>query len=149
MVKLPNNKTKSHGKIIDANVTARPRPGIPLDKEQIKEQVMKYHGNLTKVGVALGCSRQAVRRLINTDPELKEVLEEARERIIDDVEDSFIKRCKEGDVTSTIFFLKTRGRERGYDQDFRADLEGVTRAALQFALNKSKNPAENTPKDPA
>jgi hypothetical protein len=73
------------------------------------------------------------------------MLEEARDRVVDEIEDSFLDRCRAGDCTSQIFFLKTRGRERGYDQDYRADIEGVTRSALQWALNRSKNPVSIDP----
>jgi hypothetical protein len=86
-------------------------------------------------------------RIVRVNPEVKEVLDEARERVIDDVEDAFTKKAINGDTTASIFFLKTRARERGYDQDFRADMESVTRAALDFALNKSRNPAEANKKD--
>jgi len=118
------------------------KAGVALDKEKVKEQIIKYKGNLTKVAQAFKCSRTSIQRVVRVNPEIKEVVEEARERVIDDVEDAFINKALKGDTTASIFFLKTRARERGYDQDFRADMESVTRAALDFALNKSRNPAE-------
>lgn len=119
-----------------------PLPGVPLNKETIKELVIKYRGNLTKVAMAMRCSRKSIQAIARTDEEIREIIDEARERCIDEVEDSFINRAIKGNSTNAIFFLKTRGRDRGYDQDFRADIEAVTRSALEFALNKSKNPAE-------
>ncbi len=127
--------------------TSEGKSGVPLDKEKVKEQIIKYKGNLTKVAQAFRCARQTITRIVRVNPDVKEVVDEARERIIDDVEDAFIQKAIRGDTTASIFFLKTRARERGYDQDFRADIESVTRAALDFALNKSRNPAEKTPKD--
>jgi hypothetical protein len=124
------------------------RMGVPLDKEKVKEQIIKYKGNLTKVAQAFKCSRQTITRIVRVNPDVKEILEEARERVIDDVEDAFTRKAINGDTTASIFFLKTRARERGYDQDFRADMESVTRAALDFALNKSRNPAESNTKIP-
>lgn len=139
---FPAGKTKHKGKIISADKAQESRPGLPLDKEKIKELLIKYYGNVTKVSVALKCSRYSITRIIATDPEIKKVLDEARERVVDEVEDAFTARARKGDTTAAIFFLKTRARNRGYDQDFRADIEGITRAAMTFALNKSKNPAE-------
>lgn len=121
--------------------------GIPLDKEKVKELIIKYRGNLTKVSIAMKCARQSLQRIVRVHPDVKEVLEDARERVIDEVEDAFTKKAISGDTTASIFFLKTRARERGYDQDFRADIEAVTRSALDFALNKSKNPAETRPQN--
>ena len=123
-------------------------PGVPLDKEAVKEQILKYKGNLTKAATALKCARQSLMRIVRVNPDVKEVLDDARERVIDEVEDAFTKKAISGDTTASIFFLKTRARERGYDQDFRADMESVTRAALDFALNKSRNPAESNVKLP-
>jgi len=125
-----------------AEKATNPLPGVPIDREKLKKEIIKQNGNLTRVAMAFKCARNSIRRIVSTDPEIKEVLEEARERIVDEVEDAFTKRAIAGDTTASIFFLKTRGRERGYDQDFRADLEAVTRAAMSFALNKSRNPAE-------
>lgn len=121
----------------------RPVPGVPIDREKLKKLIIKHHGNLTRTAIALGCARNSIKRIVNTDPEVKEILEEARERTVDEVEDAFTKRAIAGDTTASIFFLKTRARDRGYDQDFRADIEAVTRAALSFATNKSRNPAED------
>lgn len=118
-------------------------PGVPLDKEKVKEQILKYKGNLTKASLALKCSRHSLQRIARVNPDVKQVLDDARERVIDEVEDAFTRKAISGDTTASIFFLKTRARERGYDQDFRADIESVTRAALDFALNKSRNPAES------
>lgn len=121
-------------------------PGVPLDKEKVKEQIMKYRGNLTKAATALKCARQSINRLSKTHPDIQEVIEEARERVVDEVEDSFLKKAISGtDTTAQIFFLKTRARDRGYDQEFRSNMDTVARAALDFALNKSRNPAEKPP----
>lgn len=122
--------------------TRQPMKGIPIDHELVKEQIIKYHGNLSRVAQAIGCSRKAVSDIAQRNPEVKEVLEEARERVVDEVEDAFTKRAMAGDTTASIFFLKTRGRDRGYDQDYRVDMEAITRAAMSFALNKTRNPAE-------
>lgn len=133
---------KHKGKVCNADVAEQAHSAIPLDREKLKFLLIKYKGNLTRVAIALGCARLSIQRIVRNEPEIKEILEDARERVIDDVEDAFTEKAIKGDTTAGIFFLKTRGRERGYDQDFRADIEAVTRAAMSFALNKSKNPAE-------
>ena len=117
----------------------------PIDREILKEQLIKYRGNMTKVAFAMHCARQSIALIARTDPEIKKVLDEARERCVDDVENAFIDKCIAGrDTTAQIFFLKTRGRDRGYDQDYRLDIEAITRSALDFALNRSRNPVSNS-----
>ena len=39
--------------------------------------------------------------------------------------------------------LKTQGRSRGYDQDMRDNAQDIARAAFDFVMNRSKNPAES------
>lgn len=117
--------------------------GVPIKKEMIIEAIMRSKGNLTKAAISLKCSRRTIANCAKVNPDVQQVIEECRERTIDDVEDAFLKKALNGDTTASIFFLKTRARERGYDQDFRADMESVTRAALDFAINKSRNPAES------
>lgn len=138
---------RKRSKYTDANRdhARNPQPGIPLNKEQIKDLLIKHKGNVTLTSKAYGCARQTVTHLIAVNADLKELVGQLREAQIDEVEDCFIDNCLNGDTTSQIFFLKTRGRPRGYDQDFRADIEGITRAALQFAINSTKNPAQHSP----
>lgn len=130
------------GEVVGTESARIPLPGVPIDKDKLKAMIVKYRGNLSRTAHALGVSRGSVKRIAATDPSVKEILEEARERVVDEVEDAFTRRAIAGDTTASIFFLKTRGRDRGYDQDFRADIEAVTRAALSYALNKSRNPAD-------
>jgi len=122
--------------------TRFPLRGVPIDRDEVKKQIIKYHGNISRVAMAIGCSRRAINSIVAGDPSVKEVLEDARERVIDEVEDAFTKRAMAGDTTASIFFLKTRAKDRGYDQDYKVDLEAITRAAMSFALNRTRNPAE-------
>lgn len=118
-------------------------PGVPLDKEKIKELIVKYEGNLTAVAKAMQCARRSVTRIVGTDPEMQEILEEARERLIDTVISIFLNKVKKGeDTQAMMFWLKKQARSRGFDDDFQVDIKEVTRQALDFALNKSRNPAE-------
>jgi hypothetical protein len=143
MAGFPKGKVKTPQGIRYGDKASNPQPGVPLDKEKLKELIIKYKGNVTRAAIALGCSRHSITRIVNTNSDVKATLEEARERVIDEVEDAFTRRAIQGDTTASIFFLKTRARDRGYDQDFKTDIQAVTRAALEFALNKSKNPAES------
>jgi len=123
-------------------------PGVPLDKEKIKELIVKYEGNLTSVAKAMQCARRSITRIVSTDPEMQEILEEARERLIDTVLDVFLRKVKKGeDTQAMMFWLKKQARSRGFDDDFQVDMKEVTRQALDFALNKSRNPAERPPKE--
>lgn len=124
-----------------------PHPGVPLKKEKILELILKYNGILARVADALGTTRGTVRRRCKEDPELAQALEDARERLIDDVEESVFQRAAESNDTALqCFVLKTQGRHRGWEQDMSNNAtRDVAQAAFDFIINKSKNPAESSP----
>jgi thiamine pyrophosphate-dependent acetolactate synthase large subunit-like protein len=121
-----------------------PRPGVPLDKDQLIDLITRTHGNLSRVADALGCTRYAVRRRCDADPELKQALEDARERIIDELEKSCWDDAIENrDTALRCFLLKTQAKHRGYEQsEAQHAAKDIATAAFDFILNKSKNPAE-------
>ena len=139
MAKLPMSRAEKLGE-----KAKRPKPGIPLIKEDILQLIHEEHGNLSKVGDRLGTTRTAVRKRCDNDPELKEALEEARERKLDRLESTVWTRAEESNDTGLqCFILKTQGRHRGYDQDdMRNAAKDIASAAFEFITNRSKNPAE-------
>ncbi len=122
----------------------RPMPGIPLDKNLLLELIPKYKGNLSRIADAIGTTRGTIRRRCQNDTELGDALEDARERMLDNLEDCVWNRAEESkDTALQLFLLKTQGRKRGYDQDeMKNAAKDIATAAFDFIVNKSKNPAE-------
>lgn len=119
-----------------------PIPGVALDLKLVENQLKRHRGNIYRTARSIGCARHTIQRLVNRHDHLRQVLEDERERVIDDVEDALLAKClDEGDTTSIIFMLKTRGRQRGYQQDMQGTSE-VLKSALDYVMNKTKNPAE-------
>lgn len=65
---------------------------------------------------AVGISRQTFYNWRDSDPDFAEKVKEIDEMEIDFVEYALKKRIKEGDTTAQIFYLKTKGKERGYKE---------------------------------
>ena len=82
--------------------------------DDLAEQIEAKRGNVTAVAHHFRVSRPTVYRHIKGNPQLAEILHDARESLVDMAEDWLFKRIEEGDTTAIIFFLKTQGRERGY-----------------------------------
>ena len=122
----------------------RPMPGIPLSETDLIMLIKRHKGNLSRVADAMGTTRGCVRNRINAKQELKELLEECRDRWLDDIEESVLSRANEGtDTALQCFVLKTQGRHRGWEQDeSKNSAKDIATAAFDFILNKSKNPAE-------
>lgn len=118
--------------------------GRKIDREAILALIKKYDGNVSRVADALGTTRNTIHDRCMADSELGIALKNARERLIDDVEQSVLSRAREGkDTALQAFVLKTQGRHRGWDQDEGAKLaRDIASEAFAFITNQTKNPAE-------
>ena len=118
-------------------------PLMPMLKDDIITWLRKFNGNISRTADKLGCTRFTLHRIIDKDEDLKIVKEETRERFIDTLEDCSWNKALDGDTTMQLFLLKTIGRKRGYDQNEQTSSSDIAKAAFEFVLNKSKNPAES------
>jgi len=119
-----------------------PRPGVPVDKDLIIEFLRKFNGNISRTADKIGMSRYSLARRIDNDPELTTVKLETRERFIDTLEDCSWNKAVDGDTVMQLFLLKTIGKHRGYNQDSENTTQDIAKAAFDFVINRTKNPAE-------
>jgi len=88
-----------------------------LSDSQIIEALKEHRGIIKYAAKALGVPRSTIYRRIQKSQKLKEAFNEAREDLIDEVENALIwKAILEGDITAIIFLLKTIGKHRGYGE---------------------------------
>ncbi len=121
-------------------IAKRPRPGCPLDKDVIGDLITKLDGNISRVADTIGSSRGAVRNVVDRHPDLQELLRQARERQLDQLEQSCFDRAIEtNDTTLQLFLLKTQGKSRGYDQNEAQNAaKDIATAAFDFIISKQK-----------
>lgn len=120
----------------------RPMPGIPLDKNVILDLIGKHRGNVSRIADMMGTTRTGLRNVIDKDPVLQDALKAARERWLDDIEESVLSRANESNDTALqCFVLKTQGRHRGWDQDEgKQAAREVANAAFDFIIAKHAKP---------
>ncbi len=82
---------------------------------QVAEALRKGDGILSVAAEILGCHRNTIYNYLEDDPELKDVLEESRETLVDEAEKILLKKVKEEDIRCVMFVLRTLGRHRGYN----------------------------------
>jgi len=70
--------------------------------------------NISGACETLGVSRDTYYKWKKSDPEFKEAAENVIETILDFAEHSLLKQIEVGNTAATIFFLKTKGKHRGY-----------------------------------
>ncbi|MBQ8969190.1 MAG: transposase [Bacteroidaceae bacterium] len=93
-----------------------------ISNEDIVKMYAKKSCNVSSTCTALGISRQTFYDWKEKYPELKKALDEEDESILDWAETKLIEQVNEGNLTALIFFLKTKGKKRGYVESFDANV---------------------------
>ena len=94
---------------------SKPRPSQPIDHKLIAEALNANFGCISYAADAIGCSRSALDKAIKKDPALLAILEDARERRLDDVERAAFQRARDLSCPNLQKFLLSHlGRNRGY-----------------------------------
>lgn len=96
---------------------------VEQNKKLLLEALEKSLGVISTAVKKVGLSRSCFYKYIEQDEEFKKAVKEIEEASIDFVESALFKQIKEGNTTATIFFLKTRGKKRGYVE--RTEITGV------------------------
>jgi isopentenyldiphosphate isomerase len=87
-------------------------------------------GIVTTACKSVGITRDTHYRWIIEDEDYKAAVDSIQDITLDFAESQLHKQIKDGEVTSTIFYLKTKGKKRGYvervEQDVSINLPQVT-----------------------
>lgn len=103
--------------------------------EQIKNALIKAKGFISQTAKTLNCSHTTIHNYLERYPELRDVLKEARTEMLDFAENALLSKIKDKDTTSIIFFLKTQGKSRGYQE--KQDIE-ISAKELNFELTEER-----------
>lgn len=86
------------------------------NKEQLLVSLDKHLGLVTPACKEVGISRNQFYTYLRKDPQFKEAVDEIYERQVDFVENQLFKKIKDGSERSIIFYMKYKGRLRGYTE---------------------------------
>lgn len=130
---MSNKKTVGKAKVDKDSAKkkkATPRPKVTKETRQKiantkRQQTAKNKENLLKalkksLGVVstacdnVGITRPTFYSYLQNDSRFRQAVEEINERTLDFAESSLFRQIDEGNTTATIFYLKTRGKDRGY-----------------------------------
>jgi hypothetical protein len=112
------------------------RTSAKISKQEIEQAIKASGGIISAAAVilskakseALGkpfsISRQAISDRVKKDPELAELLDHCNESNLDLAELELIRQIREGNLTAIIFYLKCKGKNRGYIEKSRTELTG-------------------------
>lgn len=116
------------------------------NKKAILEALLKNASHITKACAAVNISRQTFYNYIRDDEAFKQAVIDLEELLLDDAE-SYLRKQMTGyrtpdgkevtpDTTAIIFFLKTKGKKRGYIE--RHEWTGADGAPLEMKVIVSK-----------
>jgi len=85
-----------------------------INKKAMIDALEKSLGIVTSACKAVGISRETHYRWLREDEEYLTSVTSIEDIALDFAESQLHKQIKEGEVSSTIFYLKTKGKRRGY-----------------------------------
>lgn len=96
---------------------------IEHTKKAILEALEKSLGIVTTACRIAGVSRTTFYQYLKDDPEFAKAVKDIEDVTLDFAESQLHKQIKEGNTPATIFYLKTKGKRRGFvertEHDFR------------------------------
>lgn len=111
---------------------------VQKDKEKMLESLKECSGIVTFACEKVGLSRQTFYRWCRDDPEFKERVDAINELQIDVAEASLLKKIQKGDTTAIIFYLKTKGKNRGYSERREISIPGGVDMNIKNDFDVSK-----------
>jgi len=87
---------------------------------------------------AIGVSRQTFYEWISKDKKFKREINEIEESIIDNVESKLMEKIESGDLGAIIFFLKTKGKKRGYTERIETENRKTNESQIKIYLPKKE-----------
>jgi len=105
-------------------------------KKAMLEALEKSMGIVTTASKAVGIDRQTHYNWMKEDEQYAEAVSSLEDIVLDFAESSLYKQVKEGNPTSTIFLLKTKGKRRGYIEKTQVELSGKVDSSLKEMTNE-------------
>lgn len=95
-----------------------------LHKDKLIKALVKHLGIVSKACEEVGISRNQFYVYCKTDPVFKAEVDDINEITLDFVEDKLFQNIKEGDRSSIMFYIKYKGRKRGYVDSSDVNISG-------------------------
>jgi|TARA_R110002020_G_scaffold448292_1_gene661038 predicted DNA-binding transcriptional regulator AlpA len=110
-----------------------------VNKETMIEALEVSLGIVTEACNKTGLSRTQHYKWYNEDEDYKQKVDSISNKFIDFAETHLKKQIESGSVQATTFFLRTRGRKRGYNEKQEIDLtSGEERIKININLDRDK-----------
>ncbi len=99
-------------------------------KKSLIESLEKSLGVVTTACKSSGCSRETFYKYVREDEDFKKAVDDIEGIALDFAESKLHKQIDEGNTAATIFFLKTKGKKRGYIERTETDITTLGQSIL-------------------
>jgi len=114
--------------VSDYTVVYKGKVKTVLTFEDVAKAITKCDGYIGKTAIKLGVNAKTLRKFIQRNPKLQDILDDVNDATLDLAESRLRDKIILGDTTAILFHLKCKGRHRGWteDQSPTADQKPVT-----------------------
>lgn len=116
-----------------------------LRKGEVAEALRQAANLKTRAAEILGVDRKTLYTYLQKHPDLEAIGDEIQETMLDVAESKMYTMINGGDKTMIIFYLKTKGRQRGYVE--RREIEGEITTKFDKPPVFQLMPVERTEED--
>jgi len=108
-------------------------------KKALLEALEKSLGVVTSACKIVGVDRTTFYKYVNEDVEFKRAVDDVENIALDFAESQLHKQIQNGEVSSTIFFLKTKGKKRGYVEKQEVESSGVQIIQVEYVNERESD----------
>ena len=105
-------------------------------KRNLLEALEKSLGVVTTACKIVDCNRSTFYKYYNNDKDFKSSVDELQNLTLDFAESQLHQQIKDGNTTATIFYLKTKGKKRGYVE--RKEVEMTAEVSTSKISNEAR-----------
>jgi hypothetical protein len=102
----------------------------PTSEEGLAEALKNSCGLQASAGRMVGISQSAVSQRISSSPYLQGVVKEVKEQFLDICETELRKHIYKGNLVALIFYLKTQGKHRGFNEKQELEIDANIRGGV-------------------
>ncbi len=103
---------------------------MKLIKAKVAEALKKTSANMSLAAKSLGVARSSLYDFVNKHPDLKEIISDERESLVDIAESALKSAVVGKEAWAVCFTLKTLGKGRGYVE--RVEQTGANGGAIEI-----------------
>lgn len=111
-------------------------------KRNMLKSLRACYGIITDACADCGVSRKTFYQWLKDDEEFKKAYQDIRDVTLDHVEGKLFKKMESGNIAALIFYLKCKGKDRGYIERVENNMSGELKVRVERKIIKGGNKSD-------